>query len=171
MDKRLRKNIFPVVSGWVAAISLDLFLHAGLLAALYTNKSPFLLDADTAFRRIPLGYLSFLLLTGLLLWLMKKTGAIDRRGGAVFGLKFGFATWGAFVIGLYSIATANAGLLLGWWAGQTIELGLSGFVMGACLEGVGKKKIVAGLAAFFVLMVMLTVILQILGVAPPMKKI
>ena len=47
---------------WLAVIGFDLFLHAGVLAGIYSEPSPFLLPPEEAFRLIPLGYLSFLML-------------------------------------------------------------------------------------------------------------
>jgi len=55
--------ISAVGAAWVLSLGFDLFLHAGLLARLYVEPGPFLLPPMVAFRRIPLGYLSFLVLT------------------------------------------------------------------------------------------------------------
>ena len=57
---------------WLSMIGFDLLLHAGLLARLYIEPSPFLLPPETAFRLIPLGYLSFLIMAFLMTWLMVK---------------------------------------------------------------------------------------------------
>ena len=46
---------------WFSMIGFDFFLHAGLLASLYSQPSPFLLPSDRAFKMIPVGYISFLL--------------------------------------------------------------------------------------------------------------
>ena len=52
-----------VLVAWFLSVGVDLFLHGGLLARLYSVPSGFVLPADQAFRRIPLGYLAFLVLT------------------------------------------------------------------------------------------------------------
>lgn len=49
---------------WLSMLGFDFFLNAGLLARLYLEPSPFLLPPAEAFRRIPIGYLSFLLTAG-----------------------------------------------------------------------------------------------------------
>src|SRR5690606_36135025 len=59
----------------------DLFLHGGLLARLYVGPSPFLLPADDAFRRIPFGYLTFLILT-ISLW-AGQTVELALAGGVL----------------------------------------------------------------------------------------
>ncbi len=63
-----------VAAAWVLSVGFDLFLHAGLLARLYLEPSPFLLPPQEAFRRIPFGYLAFLGLTLALYWLLRRLG-------------------------------------------------------------------------------------------------
>ncbi len=158
-----------IAAAWAVSVGFDLFLHGGLLASLYTVSSPFLLPAEVAFRRIPLGYLTFLVLTVALAWLLRR---LDIRGalpGFRFGAASGAVVWGALVIGLYSISTAAVPLLAGWWIGQSVELGLAGAVLGAAGNGVSQKRIwtVVGIAVFIFLA--LTITLQSTGLAPAMK--
>lgn len=154
---------------WLAMIAFDLFLHAGLLARLYTQESPFLLPAEEAFLRIPLGYLAFFMLGVMLLWLMKKAQICNRKAGFRFGLLLGTLAWGALTLGLFSITTAPLSLLLGWWVGQAIELGLAGYVFGAEMEGIRRKKILRWVLLFLLGAVVLTIALQSAGLAPAMK--
>jgi hypothetical protein len=149
---------------WLSMIGFDFFLHAGLLAGLYRQPSPFLLPPLTAFKFIPVGYLSFLLLAALLVWLMIRLKLSGWREGAVFGLKLGGLTWGAFVLGLLSISTASFTLLIGWFIGQTLELSLAGAVVGSGLAGMRLRGLFGVVIAFVLLSVVATVILQSLGV-------
>lgn len=144
----------------LAEIGFDFMLHAGVLAGLYEEPSPFLLPLEVAFRRIPLGYLSFLFLTMLLVWLMLALGARGARAGAVFGLKLGAAIWGALALGLASIATAPPALLLGWFVGQTLELGLAGAVAGAAFHGTRPRTVFLRVLALFAACLVLGVLLQ-----------
>jgi|MTBAKMStandDraft_1061839.scaffolds.fasta_scaffold54949_1 tryptophan-rich sensory protein len=123
---------------WLSMIGFDFFLHAGVLAPLYTVESPFLLPPERAFALIPIGYFSFLGLAILLIWLMVKINIHEWKKGALFGLQLGFLAWGSLVLGLYSIATASPVLLLGWFLGQTIELGIAGAVIG---HGLATRKL------------------------------
>jgi tryptophan-rich sensory protein len=115
---------------WLTMIGFDFFLHAGVLAPLYVKPSTFLLPPEQAFALIPLGYLSFLGLAVLLIWLMTKLNIHNWQKGALFGTQLGLLAWGSLVLGLYSISTASPILLLGWFFGQVIELGFAGAVVG-----------------------------------------
>ncbi len=144
----------------VATIGFDLFLHAGILAKLYSTDSPFLLSSEQAFRRIPLGYLSFAILTGLLLWLMVMIRIRGWRRGLAFGAAFGALAWGSLTLGLYSIATASPELLIGWFLGQTVELGVAGMVVGSGLGANRVRPLLVRVLIFFLLTLVLAIVLQ-----------
>lgn len=160
-----------VAAAWILSLGFDVFLHGGLLARLYVEPGAFLLGPQDAFRRIPLGYLAFLVLALALYWLLRR---LDVRG-AVAGLRYGAAAgavvWGAFALGLYSISTVTLPILAGWWIGQTVELGLAGAVLGAAANGVPLRRIWALVAIAVVACVVGTIVLQSLGLAPPMKMV
>jgi hypothetical protein len=141
---------------------LTFFLHAGVLARLYVEPSPFLLSPERAFALNPVGHLSFLGLTILLIWLMVRLGIQGWRQGAVFGLKLGALTWGALVVGLLSISTASLALLIGWFLGQTIELG----VAGSGFKGVRLGRLFLQVLALVIGAFAITILLQTLGLAP-----
>ncbi len=148
---------------WLSMIGVDFFLHAGLLAPLYAAPSPFLLPPERAFALIPVGYASFLLLAILLVWLMVKLEYRGWRRGAIFGAQLGGLAWGALILGLYSIATSSPVLLLGWFAGQTIELSIAGLVVGAGLAGSGLKRLFFQVLGGVIILIVLSIILQNLG--------
>lgn len=160
-----------VLAAWFLSVGFDLFLHAGILARLYARTSPFLLPADDAFRRIPLGYAAFLILTAALWWLLRR---LDVRG-AIQGFRLGFfaglVLWGAWNLGLYSVTVAEGDLLVGWWLGQAVELALAGAVLGAAADGTPKRTVYLKVAGAWLLLVVATVLLQVAGLAPPMKTV
>jgi hypothetical protein len=160
-----------VGAAWMLSLGFDVFLHAGLLARLYGEPSPFLLSAEEAFRRIPLGYLAFLALTLALYWLLHRLGIRGAIAGLRHGVAAGAVVWGAFAVGLYSISTASIPLLAGWWAGQTAELGLVGAVLGAAANGVALKRIWVAVAGAVVACIAGTIVLQSLGLALPMRLV
>lgn len=164
-----RRLIGTVLLSWFAVIGFDLFLHAAILAKLYTEPSPFLLSAEEAFRFIPLGYLAFLIIAIFLVWLMVRLGVKGWRSGLVFGLQLGAFMWGAMVLGLLSISTAGIKLMAGWFVGQTIEAGIGGMVAGAGMVTARPWRLVGYIVLFVVVAVVATVILQLVGLAPAMR--
>jgi hypothetical protein len=161
--------VSSIAAAWIASIGFDLFLHGGVLARLYTSSNPFLLPPADAFRRIPLGYLAFLVLTVALFWTMRRLDI----GGFVPGLRFGaisgFALWGALALGLYSVSTASIALLGGWWIGQTLELALAGAVLGTAAKGAKLRRVWTRVIVFVITCMIATVALQSLGLAPTLK--
>ena len=123
---------------WLSMIGFDFFLHAGILAPLYAKESTFLLPPERAFALIPIGYISFLGLATLLIWLMVRLNIREWRKGALFGFQLGFLAWGSLILGLYSISTASPILLWAWFLGQTVELGVAGAVAG---YGLAERKL------------------------------
>jgi len=162
-------TLLSIAAAWVLSVGIDLFLHAGLLAHLYVERSPFLLPAEDAFRRIPLGYLTFLVLTAGLFWLMRRLHVRGLGAGFRLGALAGAIVWGALVLGLFSISTARVRLLTGWWVGQTAELAFAGAVLGAAANRVSARRIWLIVSVAVVVLVAATVALQSLGLAPAMK--
>jgi hypothetical protein len=150
---------------WLAMIGVDLFLHAGVLAPLYDWDNPFLLAPVEAFVRIPAGYLAFLILAAALVWLLPRLGALSGRDGAIVGAVTGMVTWGALVLGLWSISTASLSLLAGWWIGQTAELAVGGFVVGSAFGGMPLRKLALWVGVIVTVGVAMAVVLQSIGYA------
>ena len=171
MKRTMKWRIGLLFISWLSMLGFDFFLHAGLLAKLYTEPSPFLLPATQAFIRIPLGYLSFLVMAIILIWFMETRGVVGWKSGFLFGLKFGALLWLASTLGLFSISTASWYLLLGWGIGQTLELGIAGIVIGSGLAGKRLLKLVLWTVVFVVVMLIITIVLQVVGFAPPMRTI
>ena len=116
--------------GWVTTLGVDLFLNAGVFAWVFFEPSPFLLSPEELFLRIPLGYLSFLLITALVVWLMSSLSIAGWRAGARFGVVLGAVIHGAGVLGIASVSTASVSLLAAWFVGQTLQTGIVGAVVG-----------------------------------------
>jgi len=91
---------------------------------------------------------------------------LDIKGwkkGIIFGLQVGFLTWGAFSIGLFSISTATPLLLLAWFLGQTIELGIAGGVIGYGLTQSKLRSLFFSVFIFVIISIVLSVLLQNIG--------
>jgi hypothetical protein len=155
-----------VLLSWVSMLGVDFFLHAGLLARLYLEPSPFLLAPIEAFRLIPIGYLSFLLVAILLLWLTVRVDVDTWRKGLVLGFKLGVLVGGSMTLGLLSISTADPILLLGWFVGQLLELTLAGAVAGSGLASTNLTRLSLKVTTLVFVLFILTVALQAVGLAP-----
>lgn len=118
---------------------------------------------------IPLGYLSFLLLAVLLVWLMLRLNIQGWRGGFLFGLKLGALVSGTMVLGLMSISTASVWLLLGWLVGQTGELAIAGMFAGSGLGGERLTRLFSMVVVLIFFSVLVTVVLQSTGLAPTIR--
>ena len=161
----VRGRVAIVLLSWLAMLGVDLFLHAGLLAPLYDWDSPFLLRPEEAFLRIPIGYLSFLILAIALVWLLPRFKVELGRDGALIAGAFGAVGWGALLLGLWSVSTADPGLLAGWWVGQTVELGLGGYVIGSILGGARVRAVAGKVGVVLVVGALWAVVLQAIGYA------
>jgi len=166
---RLRSDSGLIIAAWFLCIGIDFLLHAGILARLYLNESPFLLPPESAFARILIGYFTFLVLTLSLWWLTAAVGAKGARRGFQIGLVSGAVIWGALLLGLFSISTAPVDLLGAWWVGQAIELGAAGAVLGAGRETQDRRRIYARVAIIFFGCLVTTILLQSFGWAPAME--
>ncbi|HSP62366.1 MAG TPA: hypothetical protein VLQ90_05220 [Pyrinomonadaceae bacterium] len=165
----LKRVALLVTLCWLSMIGFDFLLHGGLLATFYVQSSPFLLPLEKAFRLIPLGYLSSLALAILLVWLMRRLDIRGWRDGLIFGVKLGALIWGAMVLGLMSISTARVGLLVGWFFGQTIELGIAGMFAGSGLNGARLVRVLMVVIALIFLSFLITIVLQSTGIAPTLR--
>jgi hypothetical protein len=152
-----------VCLSWLTMLGIDFLVHGGLLENLYAAESAFLLPAEIAFQRIPLGYLSFLILAIFLVWLVVQLRIMGIRRGFMFGLMIGFMVWGALILGLFSISTANSSLLLGWWIGQSVELAAAGSVAGYALAAAKLRRVWVGVLGLVFLLLVLTVLIQNIG--------
>lgn len=165
----LKQMVSVGLLSWITVIGFDFFLHGGLLSRLYTQPSPFLLPPATAYRFIPVGYLSFLILIVLLLWLMLRLRITGWFEGLKFGFILGVLAWGSFTLGLLSISTASIALLVGWFLGQATELAIAGLVIGSGLSAKRLTSLALKVTAFFIAMLMLTILMQSVGLATAVR--
>jgi protein-S-isoprenylcysteine O-methyltransferase Ste14 len=80
----VRKFVLRVLASGILMMALDLFLNAGVFAKVWLEPSPFLLDPQQLFRRIPLGYIAFFLEAGVYVWLTMRIGAKTWKQGHEF---------------------------------------------------------------------------------------
>jgi hypothetical protein len=160
-----------IITSWMAILGFDFLLHAGLFASIYTRSNPALLNAEQAFYRIPIGYSSFFVVVIVIYWLLSRIGINEWKKGVLFGMKIGVLLAVASILGLYSILRVDLDMLIVWQLGYMIEFGIVGGIIGGARSGISLKKLFLGVVTFVVFAVIFTIILQILGFAPPMEAI
>jgi hypothetical protein len=162
----VRKLSLTVLACLLTMMALDLLLNAGVFAKLWFEPSPFLLPPEDLFRRLPLGYLAFLLQALVYVWLSRIAGAKTRRQGSLFGLKLGAVLNAAAVLGLRSGTTANwTTLLVGWLIGGTVLTVGACFMAGFASER-GEKRALLSASILFVGALVLIAVLQSIGLVP-----
>ena len=97
---------------------------------------------------------------------MVRCDVVGGLKGSFFGLKLGGLMGGGGMLGLASISTAKYSLLWGWFIGQTIELGIAGAIVGSALGGASLKRLSIIVSVFVVFSLIITVVLQAVGLAP-----
>lgn len=162
----IKRLIGVTLLAWIGIIGFDFILHGGILSSFYVQDSSFLLPPLESFRRIPFGYLSFLITTSFLVWLIAKLDMRGWRRGLLSGGLVGSAIWISLTLGIYSISTAPPSLLLGWALGQTLEMAYAGAVIGQGLYVERIRRLVVTVLILTLGFVVLTVILQSIGLAP-----
>lgn len=166
ISKTVRRLAFVGVLGWLATLGVDFFLHAGVFAGVFFEPSPFLLTREALFVRIPLGYLAFLLLTGLLVWLMAALSITGWWAGARFGVVFGGVVHGSGALALASVSTASPSLLVVWFLGQSIQAVVAGAVVGSGLQAYSLRRLGALVVILDVVLIAITAGLQVSGLVP-----
>jgi hypothetical protein len=144
-------------------IGVDFILHGGLFAAIYKQERLFILSAEEAFLRIPIGYLALLITAGLLTWIVGQTSARGWKKGLVLGLVLGATMATSFTLGLYSISTASREFLVAGFVAQLIEFAIAGAIIGHGLLVDSLRKLVIAVAIGFVLLVAGTIAIQNTG--------
>jgi len=94
---------------------------------------------------------------------MTRLAIVGWRPGLLFGLTLGALISGAGALGLLSISTASPSLMLGWFCGQTVQLGIAGMVLGSGLAVDRLRSLVVKVIVFFFVTAALAVLLQNIG--------
>ena len=150
---------------WLGVLGIDFFAYGGVFAGLFREENSFFLPPSELFRRIPAGYLSFLLMVGFLVWMMVRFDTRGWRDGLKLGCLVGAVVGGSHLMGLWSIAPAPLRLLLIWWGVQVVELGVAGTIAGAAFSGVHFWKLTLVVVAGVLVLIAATVVMQSTGLA------
>jgi hypothetical protein len=150
-------------------LGLDLLLNAALFARMYQDAGTFMLAPTEAFRRIPLGYLAFLILAIGVVEFMYRLRVTRLIDGVRVGLLIGAVLAATWSLGLYSIASLSAQVAFAfaaiWWTLVVLGSGVAATGLGqTSLRGLALR-----VAAFDVVCIAIVIVLQSFGVVPTVK--
>jgi hypothetical protein len=154
---------------WLAMLGLDFLLNGALFARMYQSEGTFMLAPAEAFRRIPLGYLAFLMIAAGIVEVAYRLNITRIAGGIRLGLLVGAVfgtTWG---LSLYSIATLGAPVALAFAVIWLALLVLGSAVAAAGLARTSLRGLALRVAAFDVACVVIVIALQSFGAVPTVK--
>lgn len=115
---------------WASTIAVDFLVFGGLFSGLLETEHPAVLGAEDLFRRIPAGYLSFLVEVVLLAWVFERRPPWSARRGAAVGTLVGAAFAVAVGAGVWSFSTVPLAVLAVWSLTLLAQLSLAGWVLG-----------------------------------------
>ncbi len=96
-----------MLAAWLVFLGIDFLFHAGILESLWMEEVAALKPVNELAALIPVGYLSFFLLTTLIGYTLTRIspGApLQTKQAIVYGLTFGALFSGSNLLGLYSYA-------------------------------------------------------------------
>jgi hypothetical protein len=169
-----RANLLPAaVAGWFAYLVVDFLVHAVFLAQWWRATAGYWLPPGDLFRRIPLGYASFAIYCGVLVWLLRRVYG-DRlnlsnglRLGAIAGLVSGLGS----VLGTYSAFRMPPSALVVWPASVLLESAIAGGIMAWVLVAGRPWRRVAVVVAAAVVVFIIGVVVQNLYFPTPADHI
>lgn len=166
-----RQLIIITLLSLLSQIGFDLFQNAGLFAKLWLESSAVFLPPEKMFKLIPLGYLSFLISSSMLVWLMVGLGISGWRNGALFGLKIGSFLSFAMVLGMASVFPVKSVLLAAWLFGGIGQNSIAALVIGSGLGGAHLGRLAIKVIVLVLVSAIVVIVMQNLGMAPAMKYV
>lgn len=149
---------------WLAMLGVDFLLNGSFFARLYQDGGSFLLPPMEAFRRIPLGYLAFLLVAFGIVEFEYRLGIKGLRGGIAVGLVLGGVgalVWSLSVFSIASITVLQAvAFAVAWLA--IVQVGSGVAAQG--LTQMSLRKLTVGVASFDFVCVGLAIAMQSFGI-------
>ena len=154
---------------WFAMLGLDFLLNGAVFARIYQDGSAFMLPPAEAFRRIPLGYLAFLIVASAIVEGARRLGLKGFANGLRLGLVAGAVAGAVWSLSLYSIASLNAPAALAFGVIWLALVALGSAVAAAAMERSSLRNLVFLVAGFDVACVIAVIALQSAGVVPTVK--
>ena len=161
-SRRLRVALLA----WLGMLGLDFLLNGALLASMYQAGGAFFLAPGEAFRRIPLGYLAFLILAIAIVELANRLRLVTFADGVRLGLATGGVLAAVWSLSLFSISILQVLVALAFGVIWLALLMMGSAVAVAGLARSSLRGLAVGVVAFDVFCLVTVVALQSFGVVP-----
>ena len=154
---------------WLAMLGLDFLLNGALFARMYQGGGAFFLDPGEAFRRIPVGYVAFLILAIAIVEIANRLHVSSFAKGIRLGLAMGGVLAAVWSLSLVSIARLDTLVALAFAVIWLALVVLGSAVAASGLARPSLRRLAFGVAAFDVVCVVTVIALQSFGVVPTGK--
>jgi hypothetical protein len=154
---------------WLAMLGLDFLLNGALFARLYLQGGSFLLEPQEAFRRIPAGYLAFLILAVGVVELAYRVRISTLSTAVRVGLLAGAAFGGIWSLSLYSVATLSASTAISFGVIWLALVALAVVIAALGLNRSSLRGLLIRVAGFDAICAVTVIALQSLSVIPTVK--
>lgn len=151
---------------WLAMLGIDFLLNGAVFARIYQDGGSFMLGPADLFRRIPVGYVAFLIAAFGLVELALRFRVTGVAGGLRLGLVTGAIAGSVWALSLYSIATVTAPVALAFFVIWLVLVVVGATVAAAGLGLASLRGLVLRVVAADIVCVVIVVGLQSLGVVP-----
>lgn len=124
------------IAGWFGFLAVDFVAHGVLLASYWKSTAEYWRPSVELFRMVPVGYLSFAIYCGLLVWLLVRLSpaAPDVSMGLRWGTFIGFLYSASSILGTYSVFRMPSSAVVIWTVVGTIESAVAGAAIGWVLS-------------------------------------
>ena len=165
----IRRLIIITLLSCLSQIGIDLFLGGGLFSKLWLESNGLFLPPEKMLKLIPLGYLSFLISSSLLVWLMVGLAISGWKQGTLFGLKIGGIISSAGALGIASVFPVKPVHVIVLLFVGIIQNSIAAMVIGSGLGGARLGRLFVKVIVLVLISAILVLIMQILGMATAMN--
>jgi hypothetical protein len=162
-NNKVSDSFLPaLLSAWLCFLVLDFFIHTILLASWWHSTESYWLPRPILFRRIPFGYLSFVIYCGMLVWLqIRILGPGPKippslRVASVVGIAFGCS----FALGAYSVLRLPVSALFVWPLSFLFESLGAAVASSVVIRAIHPWRKLMVIVALFLVLFVLVIVLQ-----------
>ena len=158
----MKRKITTIIMAWFLFIGVDFLFHASLLKSFWIEDFVALKSLEDLAIMIPVGYVSFLLLTILIFFVYDKIFKIKPKlkDSIKFGIVFGVLFSLSNLLGLYSFISLPIKHLILFNLVYLIEIMVVVLTIHHVLFSEKRKKVIWMVILYFILLLALGVVIQ-----------